>query len=190
MTIEEIKQTISQGKTYAEVEKIAETLTYELIPSFKKSQWRTRYNSLTRLDFRTIGKTTISLKCNVEKDIFQWLFSLGYKRHFKDGIFFKKETNEIVFVNCDFAFIDYNFTLCTLEEYIEIVSSKILALVKKQEETREYVLGLISDKKELLDQITEQSMVESIIEEAIEKAKKNGLIKERPSATNYNELNF
>ena len=190
MTIEEIKQTISQGKTYVEVEQIAEKLTYELIPSLKKSQFRTRYNFLNLLDFKSIGKSTISLKCNTEKDVFQWLFSLGYERHFKDGIFFKKQTKEIVFINTDSAFIEYNFTLCTLEEYIEIVSSKILALVRKQEETREYVLWLISDKKELLDQITEQSMVESIIDEAIENAKKNGLIKERPSKFDHNQLNF
>lgn len=193
MTKQEILTELQMGETFVEVEKIAEKLTYQISISKKKDSWRSRYDFLSLNDFTQMGYKSIWIEGN-EKDISLFLTSNGYLKYEK--VFYKEK--EIVFIgkNTMVSIEPYfgsmfKFNLCRLSEYQELLSQKLFDIQQKEEEYKNYVLSLIQDKLDLLEQIKEDNMVQDIIEKAIYEAKEKGLIKERkPSEKNFDELKF
>lgn len=185
MEKESILQKLKEGDTFLNVEKIAEKLTYEISLSSKRSNFRARYNFLSLNDFIQMGYDAIWIDGN-ENSTKKFLLSNGYICSADSRVYSKGK--EVVFIGKTTivsveTYFNKEFTLCLLSEYQELLATKIYDLVQKEKSQKDYILSLIQDKIELLEEIKNQEMVEQIISDAIENAKKVGLLKEKPTTT-------
>ncbi len=187
MNIEEIKKELRKAKTFNDVTIIAENLICDLIPVIN---YRIFHNSLDSNDIRALGYTLyeVSVKADTKDLLIKKLLNKGflytYDIYFhpkrKEAWTFSQPFSSISsYVSLDGFGIDTKVLLefITLKEYIDLLANKILNKYQKWIEYKNFVNSLIEKEKRFYEEELEESKRNMIIEEAIEEARRRGLIK-------------
>jgi len=185
-TLEEIKNRLSKGKTFREVEHIAENLVYEIIPSSKESALRARFDLIHREDLEKLGYKVIFIQTKKWDDYLLFCKLLQEKFGFiKEAgkVFLNKKINLVCLVTYeyyepifDITQKDKYFELVTLEQYIDLVSNKIYDRYLKWLELKNFVENLITEEREFYEKQIEVRKKNEIIMKALREAKAKGLI--------------
>jgi len=176
-----IDERINSAKTMIEAERIAEEICYELSYDSRKSSMRSRYNYLRFKDFETLGWTVICVGCK-SKSFAGWLKNNGFRPFKCEQVFYKKDIKEMFMIDeyggGQLVDIDTKSIteLISLDEYKTLLIDKLYELNKKRIELHAYIDGLIAAHKAYLEEEAQQMLRERIINKAIEKAQKEGLI--------------
>lgn len=185
MNEENIQFTINRQTSFKAVEKEAERLTY--LVQLKKSEWRTRYDSLRADDFKLLGWTVFCIGSKKRKEIAPLMLMSGLKQYRNEDIYFNKETKTMAMVDeygsgTYVSVIDtWNnrepLELITLDEYKSLTLQKLTNLIEKRNEVVKFIDSLIGKHKYWIEQDAQEEIKQQIIREALENAEKKGLIK-------------
>ena len=174
----------------------AERLASKFSHTIIKSEWRISYESIRSNHLNTLGWQTLAI--NNSKQNEEFIINLGFKKIYdffihignKQMIKLSEYGRELPYVYISKGFSntpppDY---ILSLSDYKNILISEVDVLLKKREEMKTFVFGLIDDYKSEIEEINNQSIKEAIIQKALEEAIKKGLIPNKSDKANY--VNF
>jgi len=190
MTREDIEKKFSEAESESRAEEIAEKLTYEISYKHRKDIWRARYMFLYPDDWRKLGWEVycLGVKDNNFRDKFLLCAALNYlfgleKWKDNDRIIYNRdrklmfqlsetEKGEVIDI-----FSDNVTDLIELSEYKYLLIERLCELVEKREKVKIYLEHLIEEEKTFYEETLEENKKEKIIQDALDFAKKEGLIK-------------
>lgn len=190
MTTQDIRNRLKEAKDFKEAEKIAEKLTYEVSYRHREDSWRARYDWIKADDFEFLGWTVYCL--GVKDNKFQKsLMGKGYVplAHTSswskpDEKFLYDKDKKIIFQFDDYGRgkdVSIEFyrvgDLITLNEYKSLLAHKLGLLVEKRDGLTAYIEGLIEKEKQWYEHVAEEETKEKIVAEALDEARREGLIK-------------
>lgn len=179
-----IKDKINSATSMQEAEQFAEELTYEISYDHKQNDWRARYQYLGKEDFRKMGWKVLCVGTK-DKHFKEWLLNSGFIQHHKSGVFYSKDKTEMFMID-DYGngttigfnnFYDGTPTnLFSLSDYKNLLIEKLMELYEKRKKLEQFINSLIAEHKNFLAQEENEGIKQQIINEALDKARKEKLI--------------
>jgi hypothetical protein len=181
---------LEKETSFIGAEKLASKFSHTII----KSEWRISYSTIKSDYLKAFGWKVLGLNRN--KDNEDFIFNLGFIKCFdffinkekKQMVKFSEYGRELPYINIlnGLSNTPPPSYIITLEEYKQILIIETGWLLQKREDIKTLVCGLIDNYKSEIEQMNNKVIEQQIIEEALEVARKKGLIPSNIVNTDFN----